>query len=989
MGTVGGGVWRTEDAGETWHNITDGFLDRAPIGAVSVARSDPNVIWIGTGSGGVRGNVSPGNGVYRSTDDGDTWTYLGLPESGQINRIQVHHRDPDVAYVTALGHIFGPNEERGVYRTTDGGQTWERVLYVSERTGAIDLVMNPWNPRILYAAMWRAERKPWRMISGGDEGGIYKSTDGGDTWERLSNGLPDYPLARIGLAISPANPNRLWALVEAAVDRGLYRSDDAGRSWEFVNDDRNMMARPWYYMHVDAHPTDENTVFVSNEGFYRSIDAGRTMEAISTPHGDNHDLWINPGNPDIWIQSNDGGANVTLTNGRTWSTQMNQPTAEFYSVEVDDEFPYRLYAPQQDNTTISVPSRTLRALTPYEQWFSIAGCETGPIAVHPDDPNVTYGACQGQISVLDLRTGQERDIWEYPQEYHGRANVELKYRHQWNSQIRFSPHDSDVVYHTSQFVHRTTDGGQTWETISPDLTRWEEHRELHQDPPGGPVTYDQTGVEIYGTIYALHESTFESGVIWAGSDDGAIHITRDGGANWTDVTPSGLPLHSTVNRIALSPHDAAKAYAVVHRYRMDDFRPYIYKTTDYGASWDLLTDGTNGIPADHWTRTVQEDPDREGLLYAGTEFGLFISFDDGARWQPFDLNMPETPITDLKVHRQDLIVATQGRSIWILDDLTPLHQIDDAVAAGDAFLFEPRDAYRVRGGGFGLGVHADRRGENPPGGAVIHYAFAGAPASEATLEITDQAGNLVRTFSSDAAGTAALPVGGGMNRVVWDLRYPAAFIAPGVNEVRSGVRVRVAVITGFVGGPLAVPGSYRATLRAGDFSQTQAFEVLKDPRIPTTVAELQENFELSIRVRDRISAIQRRIAAFNDVLNELDAVKDLVDDAEIQQMAQSIGVDLEAVGSELYKHELEGDHAHLHPKLTTEYARVYTMLNSSDHRPPASAYERLNDLDPLFTDLDGQLETIYQTRLAELNRMLQERGYETVIVPRAGEPPVS
>lgn len=988
MGTVGGGVWRTDDAGESWHNITDGYLERSPIGAIAVAPSDPNVIYVGTGSGGVRGNVSVGNGVYRSTDDGDTWTWIGLPESEHINRIQVHQQNPDVAFVAALGHIFGPNEERGVYRTRDGGATWEKVLYISPRTGAIDLVMHPTNPRILYAAMWRAERKPWGMTSGGDEGGVYKTIDGGDTWERLDGGLPAYPIGRIGLALSPADPDRIWALVEAEVDRGLYRSDDAGRSWQLVSDDRNMMARPWYYMHVDAHPTDPNTVFVSNEGFYRSIDGGRTMEAVPTPHGDNHDLWINPDHPEIWIQSNDGGANVTLTDGRTWSTQLNQPTAEFYTVEVDDAFPYRLYAPQQDNTTISFLSRSLRELTPYESWFEVAGCETGPIALDPEDPNIVYGACQGQISVLDRRTGQERAIWEYPQEYHGRANSELVYRHQWNSQIRVSPHDPDVVYHTSQFVHRTRDGGQTWQTISPDLTRWEEHAELHTGPPGGPITHDQTGVEIYGTIYALQESPHEAGVIWAGSDDGAIHLTRDGGATWSDVTPPGLPLHSTVNRLALSPHDPAKAYAVIHRYRMDDWRPYIYRTDDYGASWTLLTDGSNGIPADYWTRTVVEDPDREGLLYAGTEFGMFISFDDGARWQSFDLNLPETPITDLKIHEQDLVVATQGRGLWILDDLTPLHQLDAAVAAADAHLFTPRGAYRIHSA-FGLGVHADRRGQNPPNGAVINYVLAGTPDAEATLDITDAAGTVIRRYSSTAQGRDRLGTDPGMNRVVWDLRYPPAYIAPGVNEVRSGTRVRVAVITGFTGGPLAVPGTYQATLTVGGQSQTRSFQVLKDPRVSTTVAELQENFELSVRVRDRISAIQTRIAGFNDVLGELDTVEELVDDDEIRTLARQVGTDLTAVGSELYKHRLEGDHANLHPKLTTEYARVYDMLNASDHRPPASAYRRLDDLDPLYADLSGRMDAIYATDLARLNEMLRERGFETIIVPRGDRIPVS
>jgi len=719
MGTVGGGVWRTEDAGISWNNISDGFLHVGAVGEIAVAPSNSDIVYVGTGSGGVRGNVSVGDGVYRTTDDGATWQWIGLPESRHINRIWIDPADADHVYVAALGSVFGPSEDRGVYRTRDGGGHWEKVLFVNDGTGAIDMMMSPDDPNTLYAAMWTARRTPWSMFSGSRDGGVFKTTDGGESWTKLSGGLPSM-LGRIGLAISPANPDRIYVLAEAEGDlRGLWRSEDRGASFAQISDDRNMMARPWYYTHVTAHPTDPDIVYINNESFFRSDDGGRTLVNIPTPHGDNHDMWFDPVDPDIFIQSNDGGANITFNGGETWSTQYNQPTGEFYTVTADDQFPYRLYAPQQDNTTISVPSRVERGLTPYEEWFRGPGCETGPIVTDPRDSQVLYGACKGWMTRLDRRSNQLRQIWLWPQESHALANSEFKYREQWISQVRFSPHDPSVMYHTSQYVHRTRNEGQDWEVISPDLTRWEEHKQLHVNPPGGPLTYDQTGVEVYATVFAFEESPLRAGLFWAGSDDGAT---------WQDVTPPGLALHSTVNEIVLSPHDAGRAFAVVQRYRMDDFHPYLYRTDDYGATWTLLTDGTNGIPADYPTRTMQEDPAVEGLLYAGTEFGLFVSFDDGAHWQSFQQNLPITPIMDLLVKDDDLVVATQGRALWILDDLTPLQQMREAAMAGGPFLFAPRDAYRMRlqGGGRG-GVWS----QNPPSGAAIYYVVGRARGLEA------------------------------------------------------------------------------------------------------------------------------------------------------------------------------------------------------------------------------------------------------------------
>ena len=1028
MGGVGGGVWRTTNAGESWHNLTDGELHVGPIGAISVAPSAPNVIYVGTGSAEVRGNISVGNGVYRSVDGGDSWEHMGLPDSHHIRRIQVHPRDPDVVYVTALGHLFGPNEERGVYRSTDGGETWEKVLYVSEHTGAIDLRMHPENPQVLYAAMWQAERKPWAMHSGPhngpNEGGVWKTTDGGDSWNELTNGLPTDSVGKIGLAVSPADPDRVYALVEAQEhNRGLYRSDDGGDSFERVSDFRGLLARAWYYTHVDAHPTKEDVVFVSNEGFFRSDDGGESFQEVSTPHGDNHDLWINPKRPERAIQANDGGANVTTDGMESWSTQLNQPTAEFYSLEVDDQFPYRIYAPQQDNSTISIPSRTTKGITPYENWFATAGCETGPLAVDPENPDIIYGGCKGRISRHNRATDQTRQIWIYPLEYHGRSNQELKYRRQWTSQIEFSPHNPDRLYHPSQHVHVTTDEGQTWETISPDLTNWDQHKELHRTPPGGPLTYDNTGVEIYGTIVAFEESPHTEGVLWAGSDDGRVSLSRDGGDSWTEITPEGLELHSTVSDLTISPHEPGRAFIAVHRYRMDDWRPMIYRTDNYGEDWTLLTDGTNGIPPEHPTRTVVEDPDRRGLLYAGTEFGLFVSFDDGAHWQSFQQNLPETPINDLVVHEQDLIVATQGRSLWIMDDLTPLHQLTDEVAGREAFLYEPRDPYRLRLTDPGWGaMEGPRGGENPPEGAVIQYYLDEEPDAPVTLEIRDPEGTLVKEVSSRTEAEAPRPdslepglsrparpdrsydatpqphverddeetlsAEAGMNRFVWDLKYPGAFLADGVHVPSpAGGQVRVSVITGYTGGPYAVPGTYEVTLTVGDREQTRTFEVRKDPRLETTQAELEELFDFSLKVRDKISQVQRQVATIHRVQGRLLRLQDrpAVDGTALDRRAQEIVEQLDAVAGELYKHRKSGDHAHVHPELTTSYARIYTMLISSDHRPPASARRRFEDLAPQFERHRTRLQEILNTDVAALNERLREQGVRPVPTALPGE----
>ncbi|MFW6198377.1 MAG: WD40/YVTN/BNR-like repeat-containing protein, partial [Acidobacteriota bacterium] len=633
MGATGGGVWKTTDAGHSWHNVSDGHFATGSIGAIAVAPTDPQLVWVSTGSDGLRSNVIIGKGVYRSTDGGDTWEHKGLEATGNSGAVLIHPEASDTVFVAAIGNPFAPNPERGVYRTTDGGDTWERVLFVSELTGAVDLEFAPDDPETVYATMWRAERKPWTIISGGTEGGVYRSTDGGDTWEQLTDGLPTGPRGKADLAVSAGDPDRVYVLIEAPEDEGgVYRSDDRGETWRQVTDFQPIRNRPFYYTNLDAHPHDPDKIWGQAEGFWYSEDAGETWERRPTPHGDNHDLWINPDDPDVWIQSNDGGANVTLDGGETWSSQHNQPTAELYQVDVDDAFPYRLYAGQQDNTTISVPSRPARSRPGGHEayWETHGGCETGPIVPKPGDPDIVYANCKGRFGVFNRRTGQERQYYVGFWDLYGRNPKDLPYRFQRVVPVHVSPHDPGRVYHASQYVHVTESDGREWRTISPDLTAFTPETQVVS---GEPITRDVTGEEHFATLYVVRESPHEPGVIWAGANDGPIHLSRDGGESWQEVTPPDLGPHGRVQAIEVSPHDPAKAYVTVLRYQLGDFRPHAFRTDDYGEAWTRITTGEDGIPDDHPVRVVREDPEREGLLYAGTEFGMFVSFDDGERWQ--------------------------------------------------------------------------------------------------------------------------------------------------------------------------------------------------------------------------------------------------------------------------------------------------------------------------------------------------------------------
>lgn len=992
MGTTGGGMWITRDFGHSWENISDGYFDVASIGAVDVADSDPNVIYVGTGSADIRGNTSTGRGVWRSTDAGETWEFAGLPEAGQIGRIEVHPRNSDLVYVAALGHPFGKNPERGVYRSRDGGDTWEHVLALNDSTGASDLTMDPNNPRILYAGMWRGERKPWSMISGGEEGGVYRSRDGGDTWEKLEGGLPGGVVGKVGVTASAARPGRVWAIVEAEPDGGVYRSDDGGETWTRTNAENRLRQRAWYYTHVQADPRDENTVWALNTSLYRSVDGGTTFEAVPVPHGDVHDLWINPADTDIMIVADDGGGQVTVNGGETWSTYMNQPTAELYDVVVDNAFPYRLYGAQQDNTGISVPAwASASSLHAKSQWRYPAACETGPIALHPDHPEIVWGGCYGgAINRMDMRSDQRRNVVIYPQLQLGQAAADLQERFQWVAPIVVSPHDPDVVYHASQRLHRTTDGGMTWETISPDLTT---DTPEHQVASGGPINHDVTGVEIFNTIFSVVVSPHSPEEIWAGTDDGRLHVTRDGGGTWTEITPPGMPPYGTVDEIELSEHQQGRALVAVHAYRLDDFRPYVFVTDDFGVTWRLATTGANGIPADHPVRTVREDPDRRGLLYAGTEFGIFVSFNDGANWQSLQLDLPVTPITGMQVAHGDLIVSTQGRSFYILDDRTPLHDVFDDSVTGDSYLFSPKAAYRANtGGGDGLGELAP---EGHPGGALVRYYLAEAPAEPISVEIQDFLGSTVRAFSSDSAtaeetGESAVPAEPGMNQFVWDLTYPGPDLAEG------------AVVWGYTGGVKAPPGTYQIQLVAGAETHVRDFQVLPDPRLPeVTQADYDEQFRVAAEVRDSLEAVHDGIRRIRSAKGQIEETRERAEQLghgdEVGAVADSLAAELTSVEERLIqvKSESGQDPIRFPGQLDNQYAELYGNVTGTDGyiaggpegRPTAGAMARLQHLNTQWEELRIRLQAIFDTDVARFNQLIERLGIPAVAV--AGERPVT
>lgn len=833
MGATGGGVWKTDDAGVTWSNVSDGFVRSGSVGAVSVSQSHPDVVYVGMGEACLRGNISNGDGIYKSIDAGRTWTHVGLPDSSQIGRMQIHPTNPDLVYVAAVGHPYGPNLERGVFRTKDGGTSWQKVLFVDDKTGAADIAMDPSNPQVLYATMWQMLRTPWNITSTGPGGGLYKSADGGDTWSKLSAGLPAANLGKIGVTVSPANPQRVWATVEADENGGVYRSDDGGRTWQLMNDGFNMTARQYYYGHIFADPLDANTVYTfCAKYFYKSTDAGKTYTEIETPHSDYHDLWIDPTNPLRMVNGSDGGASITFNGGRTWSTLDNQPTAQFYAVITDNGVPYRVYGSQQDNTSVSIASRTNGAGITTSDWHSVAGGESGYLAPTPSTPPVVFGGSYfGLMTRYDERTGESRNITVWPDYNGGRTAAQVKHRFQWTYPIIVSPHDGNTVYTGSQFVLRSVNGGQSWETISPDLTRNDKAKQN-----GGRLE------EYYSTIFTIVESRRQQGLIWTGSDDGLVHVTRNGGREWQNVTPPALPPFSRVNIIEASSHDSGTAYLAVNRYQLDDFHPYVFKTSDYGKSWQPIV---SGIPERSFVRTVREDPKRKGLLYAGTETGVYFSLDEGARWQSLQLNLPVVPITDLAIRNDDLIASTQGRAFWILDDLTPLHAMTETTMTTTR-LFAPREAIRTRRAGASRAQPG--LGQNPPAGALVSYSLDSA--QPVTLEFLDQRGTVIQSVASTDRGG---PSGGpGLHRYVWDMRHADAIAVEGGTFLAGG-NLR---------GPVALPGDYQVRMKAGTQTLVQPLRIVGDPRSSTTTADLQKQFDLLIAIRNKVSAAH---GAVNDI----------------------------------------------------------------------------------------------------------------------------
>ena len=1003
FGSTGGGVWKTVNGGITWTNISDGYLNSASVGAIAVAPSDPNVLYVGMGEACIRGNVSFGDGVYRSTDGGATWQHLGLADTRHISRVRIHPQNPDHVYVAALGHAFGPNPERGVYRSTDGGQTWTRVLHVSDNTGAVDLTMDPTNPRILYAALYQARRSPWNFVSGGPESGLYRSADGGDSWTRIGadNGLPAGILGRIGVAISPARPQRVWAMVEAE-NGGLYRSDDGGRQFHLVDASRGPRSRPWYYTHMFADPQNADTCFILAAGFYKSIDGGKTFQRMATPHGDHHDLWIDATNPRRMIHGADGGAAVSFDGGASWSPIHNQPTAEFYHVTTDTRFPYRVYGAQQDNSTITVPSASHYPALTAREWYEVGGAESGYIQVDPRNPDIVYagssgGGEGGRLTRYDHRTRQLRDISVWPEKTAGVAAESYTYRFQWTSPIHLSPHDPNVLYMCGNHVFRSTDQGQSWETVSPDLTRNDPDR---QKPSGGPLTLDQTGVEIYCTVFAFAESPVTPGVLWAGSDDGLIHRSTDNGRTWQNVTPAGLPEWTLISIIEPSRTDADRAYVAAHRYKLDDTRPYLLKTADGGQTWTPIT---AGLPEDEYTRCIRQDPAAPEILYCGTERGVYVSFDDGGHWESLRLNLPVVPVHDLEVKGTDLVAATHGRSFWILDDLTPIRELARAEAAGTHRLFTPRDTVRattlgrsqwlrrLSEGTLPLLVAGSYLAERPDTGdpalwmdagqnvpAVIVQYYLAHDAEQVTLTFKDGEGGLIATLSSDepAKGDPGprLAKTAGSHRVVWDATYPGATRVeePGSEWPQCA--------------PTAPPGEYQAELRVGDLSEVRRFRLLPPPDVATTPDEYQEQFQLLVRIRDRVSSIH---AAYNRVaklraeaLAWESRIAGLEPAESLKESLRRVQEGADEVRDALIQWRIDNfqDSINFPPKLNSQVAHLFQVAASADAKPTSQTYQALAGLEDKVAEQLARVDRLMAEDVAAFNAQVRELNLPALTV---------
>lgn len=982
FGATGGGVWKTTDAGVNWSNISDGYFKTGSVGAIDAADSDPNTIYVGMGEQTLRGNVSSGDGMYRSVDGGKSWKHIGLGDTQQIARIRVHPKDPNTVYVAAIGHLWGNNDERGIFRTRDGGKTWQKILFRNSATGASELAMDPSNPNTLYAGFWQVSRRPWRMDSGGEGSGLFKSTDGGDTWVEITRnrGLPAGLNGKMNIAVSPVNPNRLFAMVENK-DGGLFTSNDGGDNWQRVSESPAIRQRPWYYNRVYCDTENESTVYVLNVGFHKSIDGGRTFTTIGVPHSDNHDLWIAPNDPKRMINGNDGGANVSFNSGGTW-TEQDQATAQFYRVITDNDFPYNIYGAQQDNSTIRIASRSDGGAITESDWFSVGGGESGWIAPHPENSDVVFaGSYDGLLTRWDRKTGQERNIDVYPDNPMGSGAEGTKYRFQWNFPIVFSPHKTNgkyPLYTAANVLFRTMDEGQSWQPISGDLTRNDKSKQTHS---GGAISGDNTSVEYYDTIFSVDESPVKQGVIWAGTDDGWVHVTENGGQSWSNVTPKDLPEWIQVNHIRASPHDPGSAYFAATNYKNDDQKPYIYKTNDYGKTWKKIV---NGINAEHFTRAVTEDPNRRGFLYAGTERGIYYSTNDGEQWQSLQLNLPIVPITDLTVQKRekDLVVATQGRSFYVLDNLPVLYQLADAEKAS-ALLFKPEDAYRTAGGGgFGLGPNTTV-GRNPPNGAVVNYYLKDLPKKDLTIEFLDSTNVVIRKFTrrmdSTGGGSPGEPQPAaefGFNTFVWNYRLPNATTI--ANLIMWG---------GSLAGPRIPPGNYSTRLTVdGKVVGTEPIVVKADLRLTTTQDDFTKQFDLMKKINAKLTETHTAINDLRDLRTQIEGLsrrlkpenKDLID------KAKDIATKLTAVEEALHQTKIRSgqDALNFPIRLNNKLAALSSFVDSADYGPTASAYVVYTDL---TTKIDAELAkyaAIKTQDVAEFNKQYAAKSLPIIISGR-------
>lgn len=971
FGSTGGGVWRTTDAGNSWENISDGFFGGS-IGAVSVSEWDNNVIYVGGGEKTVRGNVSYGYGIWKSVDAGKTWEQKGLKNSRHISRVRIHPRNPDLVYAAVMGDLFKSSEERGVYKSTDGGNSWKKVLFANADAGAVDLIMDPNNPRILYATTWRIKRTPYSLESGGEGSAMWKSTDGGETWKNISEnkGLPAGVWGISGITVSPANSERLYAIVENE-NGGVFRSDNAGDSWTKVNDERSLRQRAWYYTRIYADPKEEDKVYVLNVDYHVSNDGGKSFSSHTAPHGDHHDLWIAPENNQRMVIGDDGGAQVSFDAGENWSTYHNQPTAQFYRVTTDNHFPYRIYGAQQDNSTVRILHRTDGRSIDESDWEATAGGESAHIAVDPQNSEIVYGGSYGGfLTRVNHETNEVRAINVWPDNPMGHGAEGMKYRFQWNFPIFFSPHDPNKLYTASNHLHMTTDEGHSWEVISPDLTRADPSK---LGPSGGPITKDNTSVEYYATIFAAIESPYQEGLLWTGSDDGLIHVSRDGGENWKNVTPKNLPEWLMINSLEADPFNKGGLYVAGTRYKLGDYEPYLYKTTDYGKTWKKIT---NGIPSNDFTRVLRADPNRKGLLYSGTESGVYVSFDDGANWKPFQQNLPVVPITDLTVKNNNLIAATQGRSFWLIDDLTPLHQMNESVMSESVHLFKPMDSYRMDGG---QGRPSKTAGTNHPGGVMVNFYIKDTTQVDTVrLEFRNSNNDLITAYSTNPQKNlkeGELTIKPGMNNFNWNMRYPGADTFDGMILWWSSMN-----------GPKAVPGKYKVSLINASTEIVQDFEILKDPRSTVSEEDLQAQFDFLNSLVKKISEIHVAIEDLRTTKKQINDVLDQISEVEgaerVRELGKEITEEITAVEKRLYqtKNRSSQDPLNFPIRLNNKLAHLNSLMAVGDFRPTESAVQFRNEISAEIDEELNKLNKVYQEKIPEFNNMIKNLDWNPVQV---------